>query len=331
MSWSVPDVARVAEQHPGALVVQRIEQDLGGNEVLSFLDVVTRDSFGLEQLRVALVSTAFDPTRGTTWSAGPLSFRFFCSGANHRDPATEYQELRDHAVLLLRTKGATALQDANTPPLQIVADDDEGVGVVYRLDEEGRRRLSQFRHQDRYARVRVAYEDRQTLVSLWGADEYPRLIALAITGLTEKELAQLGGAVIVDAGHQLTPQIAAATEDLAGQVLGDWLGPGEQVEHRHGWPTGAILQSADLALDLVYIERAWFPMSEAALYTYRHTAGLLAGEPWRFVARTHPRTIFRVNLGPAISRELVVNRYGAEAGSRCRDDRLTVQLRLVQE
>jgi hypothetical protein len=202
MSWSTPDVALVADQHPGALVVQRIEQDLGGNEVLSFLDVVARDSVGVEQFRAALSSTAFDPTRGMIWSAGPLSFRFFCSAANHRDPAIEYQELHDHALLLVRTKGATALQDANISPLQIVADDDEGVGVAYRLDEEGRRRLSQFRNQDHYARVRVAYEDRQTLVSLWGADEYHRQIALAVTGLTEGELAQLGGAMIVDPSHQ---------------------------------------------------------------------------------------------------------------------------------
>lgn len=333
MSWSTPDVALVADHHPGAVVVQRIEQDFGGNEVLSFLDVVARDSFGLglEQLRAALSSTAFDPTREATWSTGPLSFRLFCSTADHRDPATEFQALREHALLLLRARGASAAPAANTPLLEVVFDDNEGLGVVYRLDEDGQRRLRQYRPQGRRARVRVAHEDRQALVALWGNDEYHRQIVLALTGLTEGELAQLGGAVIVDAGHQLTPQIEATTAELAGQVPGDWFGPGEQVEHRRGWPTGAVLRSGELALDLVYIERAWYPMSEVALYTYQHSAGLLAGEPWRFVTRAEPRTIFRVSLVPAISRQQVAENYGQDAGARCRDDRLTVQLRLTQE
>ena len=220
---------------------------------------------------------------------------------------------------------------ANISPLQIVFDSNEGLGTVYRLDEAGQRRLSQYRPQDRRVRLRVAYEDRQALIALWGGDEYHRQIALALTGLTDGELAQLGGAVIVDASHQLTPQIEAATEELSGQVLGDWFGPGEQGEPRRGWPTGAILRAGELALDLVYLEHAWFPMSEAALYIYQHSSGLLASEPWRFVTRTQPRTVFRVSLGPAISRQQVVDSYGADAGARCRDDQLTVQLRLAQE
>lgn len=58
---------------------------------------------------------------------------------------------------------------------------------------------------------------------------------------------------------------------------------------RAGWPTGALLRSGELALVLVYIETAWFPLSEAAIDTYLHTTGLAAGETWRFVTRSQPQ------------------------------------------
>jgi hypothetical protein len=328
MSWEHPDIALVADRHPGAILVQRIEQEPGDNEVLSFLDVAVQDSHGLERLRTAMSSIGFDPTRPSAWSEGPLSFRF--SFTPPRDPQAEWNELVEHTLLLLHVNPRAKVRDANVPPLEIEAEDVEGVGVVYRLPLRQFRRLNQHRPQNERTSVRVAYEDRQALASLWGGDEYHRQIALGLTGLTEDELAQLGGAVVVDARRQLTPQTVASAEEITGQVLGDWYGPDEQVEQRRGWPTGALLRVENLALDLVYIERAWFPMSEAALHTYQHSAGLLAGEPWRFVVRSS-RTVFRVSLGPAISHVEVANEYGADAGARCRKDKLTVQLRLAQE
>jgi hypothetical protein len=166
-------------------------------------------------------------------------------------------------------------------------------------------------------------------------DDYHHGIALFVTGLSATELARMGGAEIVDVGAQLQPSIVAAAagaEPLADQLVGDWFGPDESFEPTQAWPTGAILRSqGDLALDLVFIERAWFPLSEAGIYIYRHSTGLRAGEAWRFVSRDEPRLTFRASFGPALTRAQVIEQYGMQAGARCRNDQLTVQLRLVRE
>jgi hypothetical protein len=138
----------------------------------------------------------------------------------------------------------------------------------------------------------------------------------------------------VDAGSQLQPAIIAAAanaEPFVGQLVGDWVGPGEPFEPTQAWPTGALLRSGDLALDLVFIERAWFPLSEAGIFIHRHSAGLSAGETWRFVSRDEPRLTFRASFGPPLTRDQVIEQYGQQVGARCRDDRRTVQLRLVRE
>src|SRR5262249_15542522 len=154
-------------------------------------------------------------------------------------------------------------------------------------------------------------------------------IALAITGLPEHELVRLGGVSVTDLHHQLGPEVIARTEELEGQISGDWFGPGEQVIARTGWPTGALLRSEDLALDMTYIERAWYPLSEAAIQTYTHIDGMKRGETWRFVTRSKPATVYRVNLGPSISRQQVAVAYSDDAAARARPDRPTVQLRII--
>src|SRR5215470_18097229 len=67
MSWESPNIALIAEQHPGTVVVQRIERESGGNDVLSFLDVGAQDSLGVERLKAAILGTEHDPVRGQTW------------------------------------------------------------------------------------------------------------------------------------------------------------------------------------------------------------------------------------------------------------------------
>jgi hypothetical protein len=331
ISWEAPDVSLVAEQHPGTVVVQRIELDSGGNDVLSFLDVVAEDALGIDRLRAAISATELDPARGTTWSVGPVSLRFFRSDASARDDLIEFRSLRDHALMLLRGKEANVRRAVDSRPLEILAEDQEELGVIYRLDQNGQQRLRHLQSNYIPANLRVAYEDRHTMVSLWGDHEYHRHVALAITGLTDDELQQLGGATVRDLHHQLSPDVIARTEELDGQTAGDWFGPDEAITHRTGWPTGAVLCSGDLALDLVYIEHAWFPMSEAARSTYLHTAGLLAGRPWRFVTRAPAATVYRVGFGPSLTRRQVAATYGADAAERCRPDYPAVQLRLLQE
>lgn len=131
------------------------------------------------------------------------------------------------------------------------------------------------------------------------------------------------------------------TPELPGQVLGHWFSevlpvpPGK----RPGYPPdGAILpydgtlEDNIVALALVPIEGIWWPMSEAAQYTYHYTADLNTGLPcWFMPVAGHlsPDTsLYSVKWGTPLSQGEVVNLYGAQAGARARDDYLTVQLML---
>ncbi|MBC7976329.1 MAG: hypothetical protein H7138_15265 [Myxococcales bacterium] len=330
-SSTVLDVEIIADQHPGKLILQRLEQDYGMNDVLSYLDVVAPATLDPEELRTIIASTSFDPSRARIWSTGSVSFRLFYSNANYHDVTSEYQALQERILLLLPKRGDIELQSKVISPLRIIAEDNEGLGIVYRLDGASQQRVRQHHLPSRDARVRVAYGDRKALVAFWGEGQYHREIALVVTGLSDHDLAQLGGAALHFTGDQPGSDMTADTEELAGQISGDWYGPNEGTESLSGWPTGAILLRDELALDLVYIERAWYPLSDAGLYTYLHSAGLVAGESWRFVTRSSPSVTYRASFGPKLDRHEVARRYGDAAAARCRDDRRTLQLRLVRE
>ena len=331
MSWSAPDVVKVADRYPGKVIVQRLEQEDRFNNVLSFLDVVADDALGAVQLRAALSATDFDPAKGTSWTLGPVSFRFFRASANVRSNADEFRSLREHALLLLRSPKIGITPTRTSQPLKIVAEDQEGLGVVYRLEAETSKRLLHIRPHHTPATLRVAYEDREALVGLWGDEEFHRQIALVLTGLSARDLAGLGDVAVVDLHHHLSPDVIAKSEEIAGQITGDWIAPGEEVSPPTGWPTGALLRAGDCALDLVYIERAWYPLSEAAIHSYPHTKGMKQRERWRFVTRSEPRVIYRVSLESPIMRKEVAATYGDEAATRTRPDHPAVQLRLVEE
>src|SRR5512134_791152 len=73
-------------------------------------------------------------------------------------------------------------------------------------------------------------------------------------------------------------------------------------------------------------------VSELGRYTYRHTAGLLNGEEWRFVpvkeaVRMWP-VVFSVDFASSIATGEIEARYGFEASTRARLDAPAVRLRL---
>lgn len=129
--------------------------------------------------------------------------------------------------------------------------------------------------------------------------------------------------------------------ELDRQVFGYWFGPGEDIPGAPvGWPTGAVLPPVSgaitnpevVCLDLVPVHNYWLVLSELGRYTYRHTAGLLNGEEWRFVpvkeaVRMWP-VVFSVDFASSIATGEIEARYGFEASTRARLDAPAVQLRL---
>ena len=131
--------------------------------------------------------------------------------------------------------------------------------------------------------------------------------------------------------------------ELDRQLFGYWFGPGEDIPRAPiGWPTGAVLprsgQGVELddfiCLDLVPVNNYWLVLSERGRYTYRHTAGLLNGEAWRFVPVKEPAgswpVVFDANFAPPLGPHAIESHFGFEAASRSRPDAPAVQLRLVR-
>jgi hypothetical protein len=127
--------------------------------------------------------------------------------------------------------------------------------------------------------------------------------------------------------------------ELDRQVFGYWFGPGDDILGAPmGWPTGAVLPPENgaitdpevVCLDLVPVHNYWLVLSELGRYTYRHTAGLLNGEEWRFVPVKEAvgmwPMIFSVSFVESIATGAIEARYGFEASTRARVDAPAVQL-----
>ena len=132
--------------------------------------------------------------------------------------------------------------------------------------------------------------------------------------------------------------VVAESDEIDQQLSGYWIAPWAPIpdappSYR---PTGAVLPKAAsrtdqdfTALDLVSVEYAWLPLSEAGRYTYSHSAGLLHGERWRFAAwRDGSPTVYEASYDPSLDPASVEREYGIQAARRCRQDRPVVQLRL---
>jgi hypothetical protein len=80
----------------------------------------------------------------------------------------------------------------------------------------------------------------------------------------------------------------------------------------------------------VFIDGAWYPLSEAGLYTYAHSSGLVFGDRYRFVRAdgSWGGEIYEVELADALEGGAVGEWYGHEAELRSFSDYPTVQLRL---
>lgn len=249
------------------------------------------------------------------------------------DPEAEFAALKRQAELLLLVPSHRAQGRTLETALTVHATDEEGIGVVYELEADSAQRLRRDGAIGSMTRLHVPYENMEILKELWGEALYHEQVALILTDRTAQQLSDLGGYRIM---HQpmdlsgLTPPGGGAKK-IANQIDGYWLRPQQAPSEAMlvGWPTGSLLVSGDgtMALDLVFVESAWYPMSEAALYTYSHSQGLSQGELWSFWVK-ETQEILEISLGASLSKTEVAAIYGREAAMRSRADHKTVQLRL---
>ena len=127
-------------------------------------------------------------------------------------------------------------------------------------------------------------------------------------------------------------------DGLPGQVDGYWFGSTEDIPaERPGYlPTGAVLPQGGVlvgdvqCLDLVPVEDAWYPLSDAGVYTYAHSASLTYGDSYFFVPAAAWGTIYLAEMGEPLDPAEVGKRFGTAAAKRARPDRKSVIVRLRQ-
>lgn len=329
IDWRRPDVRAVAETHPGAFVVQRTEVPPGNNAVLSYFDVVVADGNDINELLGSIERTGFPGHNGDIWYDGQIGYRYYCS-QRLPDPSREFEILKAH-VRLLAHRARGRLQVSSDASLVIEVRNDD-TGIKYRLDDASRQRVAHLFPQATPATIGVFFENREALIQMWGESAYHTEIAKAVTGLDDDDLVQCGGVRFRDEFGQLSPasDSVLSGQRMSGQIDGFWYGPGEAIPRRppSADATGAILRrnSSALALVLIPLEFFWYPISEAAIYTYRHTTGMQNGERWTFVAKNDGQR-FTCRLATSLRNPAELgNYYGAVAASRARPDQATVQI-----
>lgn len=134
--------------------------------------------------------------------------------------------------------------------------------------------------------------------------------------------------------------VPEATEPrVPGQIDGYWFGAGAEIPTLPPAydPTGALLcdggdglYDGALCLDLVKLEGAWYPLSEAGRYAYAHSSSMLRDERVRFVPAGAPwaTSVYEAAYADSLESVQVAASYGAEAQARCRLDYPTVRLKL---
>ncbi len=176
----------------------------------------------------------------------------------------------------------------------------------------------------RSVRARVSYDE---LVRLAPVAPEGGVILLARSGLPEGVEAAL-----VHLGLQ---------REIRGQVNGFWYDTLGEIPPRMptAFPTGAVLPQHGLTigdgsacLALVSVDYVWYPLSEAAAWSYSHAARLHRAEAAVFVplatsVRSWPYAL-SATLGDPLQKEQVRTVYGEEAFDRARSDFPTVQVTL---
>ncbi|HWO19438.1 MAG TPA: hypothetical protein VNO30_11710 [Kofleriaceae bacterium] len=342
IGWEHPDIKRIADEIPGSDIAQSVEIKPGGNSVLSYLDIAVPESAEPDFLADSLRLFEHYVREGrfpAVFTSNRLAMRFGLIMGLQKLALAEFRRLRARALQLLgdtsESKVHQVVARAASPLKVIVTRDD--AGEVYQLASESAARVAAVRPEFGPAvRIRISNDTRSDFQTLVG-DVYPHIVT-SLTGLSRAQIGQIGGAEVIQGPNRVWQMAPAG--DIPGQLLGVWIRGGEPLPSADLFPNGAILPlpgakpgpDSFLALDLVRVQDIWLPLSEAGVYTYPHSTGLVAGEPWAFVTRPDdgsvPLVFDAMFAAEKLSLEEVGATYGATVADRARPDYRTMQLQL---
>jgi len=205
IDWENPNIALIAEAHPGALVGDNVEMAPGGNEVISYLDVAAQDGTPNNRITDALRGfrqriKPHTKTMHTTVDA--IAMQFWVSAGLEGQELDEFDELSSRAIALLDRRGSP--WRALPPLIAVVRLEPDG--FTCSLDPESAKRaeasLGFALPAERVTVSREVESGIQTVID----DLMPEL-AHILTRLSADKMLALGGVRFVTA---------------EGRTLGEW-------------------------------------------------------------------------------------------------------------
>jgi hypothetical protein len=196
VNWENPDFEELTMKTPGSLVARSTPIRPGGNNVLTFLDVLAPDSVTEAELGEAFRTMSVTmPLEARRWRGRSerVSARFLAEVSN-QPPMREFVELSNQVLHVFDSR--PPVQPRPAPLLIRCVTTDEK--TTFTVDEPSRRRLVD-EGAPRW------FPGSLTLDHAIHADlaevhpNYLRDIALVLTGLDEDALARIGGVRLVDA------------------------------------------------------------------------------------------------------------------------------------
>ena len=192
IAWADP--GHVVEQMPGELVSSEIEVPPGGNEVLSFLDVVAAEEVSSDAVVDLVDQLREEALRDGVAGAEGVGVRFSATGALTARAAQEWQELVHRAFRLLLHPTPLAWRSGEG---LVITREANAERYLFTLTPKSLSKLREMLGQEWSApKVTVAHATMDDL-GLAGFDAYEQ-IATAMTGYRLDELLPLGRIRVAD-------------------------------------------------------------------------------------------------------------------------------------
>lgn len=192
LDWgSASTIEQVADSTPGRLISGSIAVYPGGNEVLSYLDVVAQDETPAKAIRGALSRFRSDAARPEDLVrpavVDRIGVRFSLQGGLAGQEDKEFERLCDHASPLVDDPGSFSIPGKK--PLRVLVS--SGEEVVFELDEESARRLQQMQGGPVHrVSIRMSSKTQADFRAVYGS-VVPHILP-TLTGLSLESLATHG-------------------------------------------------------------------------------------------------------------------------------------------
>lgn len=198
------NIDSIIDKSPGKLIAESVDLVPIGNQVLSFVDIVGRETIGKECIQNFLDIAESDITEGHTpvtkiTSERDIAVRFGFNDGLQGNEVREYKALTERALNLFESRNPPKWR-SESPWIEIICTTSDEKSV-FNLSSATTKKLQQI-HGKIWVPVRRISADHQTkdlVESMYG--DLIQHIAPTLTNLTLEQIEAQGGLILCDSSH----------------------------------------------------------------------------------------------------------------------------------